>query len=106
MGGLAGHQWGVAETRNIVPDLDSTFFQPFLSYTTPSAWTLGANIEGGYNWTSDEVSLPLNVTVSKLASIGGQRVQFQVGARYWLESPTNGPEDFGVRAGIVFLFPK
>lgn len=106
VGGLAGHQWGVVETRDLVPELNSTFFQPFLAYTTPSAWTFGANIEGGYNWTSEEVSLPVNLTVSKLTSIGGQRVQFQVGGRYWLESPTNGPEDFGVRAAIVFLFPK
>ncbi len=106
VGGLAGHQWGVVETRDIVSDLNSTFFQPFLSYTTPSAWTFGANIEGGYNWTSNDLSLPLNLSVSKLTSVGGQRVQFQVGARYWLESPTNGPEDFGGFAGIVFLFPK
>jgi hypothetical protein len=106
VGGLAGHQWGVVETRDNVPDLNSTFFQPFVAYNTPSAWTFGANIEGSYNWTSDEVSLPVNITVSKLTSIGKQRVQFQLGARYWLESPTNGPEDFGVRAAIVFLFPK
>lgn len=106
VGGLAGHQWGVAETRDNVPSLNSTFFQPFLAYTTPSAWTFGLNIEGGYNWTSKEVSLPLNLTVSKLTNIGGQMVQFQVGARYWMESPTNGPEDFGARAAIVLLFPK
>jgi hypothetical protein len=89
-----------------VPDLNRSFFQPFLAYTTPTAWTFGVNIEGGYNWTGDDLSLPLNLGVSKLTGIGGQVVQFQVGARYWLESPTNGPEDFGVRAGIVFLFPK
>ena len=47
-----------------------------------------------------------NLTVSKLTSIGKQRVQYQLGGRYWLESATNGPEDFGVRAAIVFLFPK
>ena len=105
-GGLVGHQWGVAETRDNAPNLNNSFFQPFVSYTTPSAWTFSSDIEGGYNWTSDDLSLPVNFTVSKLTSIGGQRVQFQAGARYWMESPDSGPEDFGVSAGIVFLFPK
>lgn len=106
IGGLVGHQWGVTKTRNNMPDFNLTYFQPFLNYTTPSAWTFGANFEGSYNWESDEWALPLNLTVSKLTNIGGQRVQFQVGARYWLESTTNGPDDFGLRAAIVFLFPK
>jgi hypothetical protein len=44
--------------------------------------------------------------VSKLMAIGGQRVQFQVGARYWAESSTGGPEDFGARFATTFLFPK
>ena len=82
-------RWGVVETRDNVPELNNTFFQPFIAYTTPSAWTFSANIEGGYNWTSDEVSLPVNLTVSKLTSIGKQRIQFQLGGRYWLESATN-----------------
>ena len=64
------------------------------------------NYEGLYNWTSEELSLPLNVMVSKLVNISGQRVQFQVGGRYWVDSPDTGPEDFGLRAAVIFLFPK
>jgi hypothetical protein len=41
-----------------------------------------------------------------LMKIGPQILQFQVGARYWAESPENGPEDFGLRAAVTFLFPK
>jgi len=106
VGALAGHQWGVAETRDDVPEVDSTFFQPFFAYTTPGAWTLGANIEGGYNWTSDDLSLPINLTVAKLTDIGGQRVQVQVGLRYWAESPDNGPDGFGGRLAVTLLFPR
>ena len=32
--------------------------------------------------------------------------QVSVGARYWAESPEGGPEDFGFRAQLTFLFPK
>ena len=104
--GAAGHQWGVAETRDDAAELDNTFFQPFFAYTTPGAWTYGANIEGGYNWTSDDLSLPINLTAAKLTNIGGQRVQFQGGIRYWAESPDNGPDGFGGRLAVTLLFPR
>ena len=44
--------------------------------------------------------------IMALLAIGKIPVQLQVGARYWAESPDNGPEDFGVRAGLTLLFPK
>jgi hypothetical protein len=105
-GVLAGHQWGVSETRDMVPDLDSTFFQPFLALSTAEGWTFSANIEGGYNWTAEEASLPLNLQVAKLVDVGGQKVQLQLGGRYWLDSPDNGPEDWGLRFSATFLFPE
>jgi len=33
-------------------------------------------------------------------------VSFSVGARYWAAAPDNGPDGWGIRAGITFLFPK
>jgi hypothetical protein len=33
-------------------------------------------------------------------------VSFGVGARYWADSPENGPDGWGVRAVVTFLFPK
>ena len=29
-----------------------------------------------------------------------------LGARYWAEHGDNGPENWGVRAAVTFLFPK
>ena len=43
--------------------------------------------------------------VAKLTSIGQQKVQFQVGARYWAEQAIGGPEGWGLRAATTFLFP-
>ena len=105
-GALANHLWGVHETRSNTPDLNNTFIQPFLSYTTPSAWTFTLQSETSYNWTSEDWAVPINFMVSKLTSIGGQRVQFQVGLRYWAEPATNGADGFGARAAVVFLFPR
>jgi hypothetical protein len=105
-GVLVNQLWGVAETRNDTPTLNNTFIQPFLSYTTKDAWTFGLNTESSYNWTSEDWAVAINATVSKLTTIWGQRVQFQIGGRYWADETDNGPEGFGARAAVTFLFPK
>jgi hypothetical protein len=33
-------------------------------------------------------------------------VQIGAGLRYWLDSPTSGPEGIGVRVVVTFLFPQ
>jgi hypothetical protein len=104
-GALATQQWGIAETRSNVPELNLTLLQPFISYTTPDQWTYALNTESSYNWTSEEWSVPINFTVSKLTKIGQQPVQLQAGVRYWADSPIGGPEGFGARTQISFIFP-
>lgn len=104
-GVLANHVWSVAGNDDR-DDVSSTFLQPFLSYTTPDAWTFTLNTESTYDWKHDEWSVPINFTVAKLTKFGEQPVSLQLGARYWATAPENGPEGFGVRAALVFLFPK
>jgi hypothetical protein len=38
--------------------------------------------------------------------IGGLPIQLAAGVRYWAESPEGGPEDWGARLQLTFLFPK
>jgi hypothetical protein len=104
-GMLANHIWSFAGDHNR-DDVSSTFLQPFVSYTTPDAWTFALNTESSYDWTHDQWSVPLNFSVAKLVKFGEQPVSLQLGGRYWAVSPENGPEGWGVRAGITFLFPK
>jgi hypothetical protein len=33
-------------------------------------------------------------------------VQIGGGLRYWVESPDSGPQDWGARFNVVFLFPR
>jgi hypothetical protein len=104
-GVLANHIWSFAgeDDRS---DVNSTFLQPFISYTTPNAWTFGLNTESTYNWESGDWSVPVNATVAKLVKIGEQPVSFTVGARYWAEAPDNGPDGWGFRGVVTLLFPK
>ncbi|MCT8162122.1 transporter [Pseudoruegeria sp. SHC-113] len=104
-GGLANHIWSFAgdSSRN---DVNQSFVQPFVSYTTQDAWTFTATTESTYNWETDEWAVPLNVTASKLVRVGKLPVSFFGGARYWVESPTNGPDGWGLRLGATVLLPR
>ena len=87
-------------------DVNATFLQPFCSYTTATALSIGVNTESTYDWENEKWSIPINVFISTVTSISGQTMSFSGGLRYWLESPDSGPEGWGFRAVIVFLFPK
>ncbi|MFT2214817.1 transporter [Rhizobium giardinii] len=104
-GVLANHIWSFSgnDDRN---DISNTFLQPFLSYTTPDAWTFGLNTESTYDWKAKEWSVPINLTISKLVKIDDQPISLTAGVRYWATAPDNGPEGLGVRLGLTFLFPK
>jgi len=104
-GALVNHVWSVAgdDNRN---DVSSTFLQPFLAYTTKTYTTFGINTESTYDWKAEEWSVPVNFQVSQLLKIGGQPLSLQAGARYWADSPPGGPEGWGLRLSISFLFPK
>ena len=104
-GALFNHVWSFAGDSDR-SDLNASFFQPFLTYTFPGAWTIGANTESVYNWRSEKWSIPINVTLSKLTHIAGQTVNFTLGPRYWVDGPDTGPDGLGFRFAVTFLFPK
>ncbi|WP_431299008.1 transporter [Tabrizicola sp. BL-A-41-H6] len=105
VGFLGNHVWSVTD-NDIYGDASNTFLQPFLSYTTPKATTFGINTEAVYNWTTEDWAVPINVTVAQLLTLGDQPVQITGGVRYWADSADNGPEGWGARLALTYLFPK
>ena len=105
VGGLANHIWSVAgdEDRQ---DVNSTFLQPFVTYTTPTATTFGLNSESTYDWNAEAWTASVNASIGQIDPIGGRPVSFTAGARYWLESPARGPEGWGARFVVTLLFPR
>lgn len=101
VGALANHIWSVSGDT----DISSTFLQPFVSYTTPTATGFFLNTESTYDWEREQWSVPINAGVNQLLSLGGQKVQLGAGVGYWAESPANGPEGWRARLNVVFLFP-
>jgi hypothetical protein len=107
IGMLVNHVWSVGGgTRDGTDNVNRTFVEPFISYTTPDAWTFSLQSESTYDWANDKLTVPINVIAAKLVRIGQQRVSVFLGARYYALSPEAGPKGLGLRAGATFLFPK
>lgn len=106
VGVLANHIWSFAGEEDRA-DINSSFVQPFVSYTTSDLWTFTLNTESTYNWNTEEWSVPVNFQVAKLVKFGTQPVSLFAGVRYWADTPeSTGPSDVGFRFGMTFLFPK
>jgi hypothetical protein len=105
VGMLANHVWSIGKSDQY-GDSSNTFLQPFLSYTTKKATSFGINTESTYNWETEEWSVPINLTVGQIIKVGGKPVQLTGGARYWADSPEAGPDGWGARLVVTYLFPK
>lgn len=102
-GVLANQIWSVAGADDRAK-VSRGFLQPFTSYTTEKATTIGLNAEISYDWRSDQATVPINATLSQLVTLGSQPVQIGGGFRYYVEAPPQGP-DWGLRFNLTFLFP-
>jgi hypothetical protein len=105
IGGLVNHIESFAGEDDRA-DISATFIQPFISYVTKTKTTIGLNLESTYDWENKQWAVPVNFTVNQLLKVGSQIIQVGGGIRYWAESPDGGPEDWGGRLQLTFLFPK
>jgi hypothetical protein len=100
IGGLANQIWTFEDST-----IRSSYMQPFISYTTPTAWTYSLNTETTHNWNTGEWQVPINAMISKLVTFGKQPVQFQGGIGYYASHFSNGPKEWTARFAVTFLFP-
>jgi len=103
-GMLFNHIWSVAGNGSR-DDVNATFMQPFVTYTTKTFTSFGFNTETTYDWEHKQGTVPLNWSVSQLLKLDKQPIQFSLGARYYAEKPAGGP-DWGLRFTTTLLFPK
>ena len=103
-GMLANHVWSTGGSG--VNDVSSTFLQPFLSYTTPTAWSFTTQMEATYDWERSQWSVPAGFLVGKVTKVGSQLINITAGPRYYLAHADNGPQGWGFRFQLSLLFPK
>jgi hypothetical protein len=104
-GGLTNHIWSYAGEDNRT-DVNSTFLQPFLTYTTKSAVSITTMTESTYDWEAEQWSVPLFLMVTKVAKVANQMISFGGGINYWADGPESGPEGWGGRLVFTLMFPK
>jgi hypothetical protein len=105
VGLLAGHVWSFAGSDSRA-DVNATTLQPFFSYTTATHTTIGAYTESAYDWKTKEWQVPLIFQVAQLFKIGPQIMQLALAGKYWADSPADGPDGWGLRVQLTFLFPR
>ncbi len=105
-GALVNHIWSFAGDGDR-EDVSLTLLQPFVAFNTPNAWTFSLQTEATRNWKADKDkwTVPIGAFASKLVDIGGQKISFQGGPRYYAAGPSTAP-DWGLRFAVTFLFPK
>jgi len=103
-GMLANHLVSTGGTHS-TSDVNATFLQPFVSYTTKMYTTFAVNTESTYDWENGQWTVPVNASVAQLLKLGGQPMQFQIGPKLYVEGPTGAP-DWGIRFAYILLFPK
>ncbi len=101
-GGLTNHIWDVGGDT----DINQTFLQPFLSYTTSNAWTFTLNTESTYDWEAEQWSVPVNAVATKVVKVGDQLVSVGGGVRYWAEGSDSAPDGCAARLVVTLLFPR
>jgi hypothetical protein len=100
---LANHIWSYAGWGD--QNVNSTFLQPWISYSTKTYTSFTVNTESTYDWEHAQWTVPLNFMVSQMLKVGKQPISLQLGYRYYAEGPSGGPE-WGIRFAVTFLFPK
>ncbi|MEE4110931.1 MAG: transporter [Halieaceae bacterium] len=104
-GALANHIESFAGDSDRA-DISASFVQPFVTYITPGKTTIAFNTESTYDWEAEQWSVPLNFNVLQLLKAGNQLMQVGGGFRYWVDGPDNGPEGWGFRLILTFVFPR
>ncbi|WP_180897740.1 transporter [Martelella soudanensis] len=105
VGFLGSHVWSFAGNDNR-DDVNATFLQPFITYRFSRVWSVGLTTETTYDWENDAWSVPVDLTLSRLVKFGDQPVNLTAGVRYWAETPDGGPDRWGARLGLSFIFPN
>ena len=104
-GVLANQIWSVAGDADR-DEVNQMYVQPFLTHNWKSGSGLTVNSETTVNWEANSTNAYINIMAGGLTKIGSQLVQLQIGPRIQVAAPEGGKSPFGVRAAVIFVFPK
>jgi hypothetical protein len=104
-GALMNQIWSVAGDEDRA-DVNQMYLQPFITKNWKSGAGLTVNSETTVNWEANTTNAYINVMAGGLTKLGKQLVQLQIGPRIHVAAPDGSKSAFGVRAAVIFVFPK
>ncbi len=105
IGGLVNQIWSVAGDVDR-SEINQLYVQPFLNYNWKSGAGLGVSGEITQNWEANTTTVYIVPSISGITKLGSQIVSLAIGPRIQATAPDGVASAFGVRAAIVFVFPK
>jgi hypothetical protein len=102
-GALVNHIWSFA--GNGTNDISATFFQPFFTYASKSGASITLASENTQSWDNDIFGGFTGLYFAKVVTMGKQMMQLGGGPKIYYGNNFLNP-DWGIRANIIFLFPK
>ncbi len=102
-GALVNHIWSVAGASDR-PDVNATFFQPFIAKNFRGGYALALNTELTQDWNRDATLGYIHLIGSKVLKLGDQLSQVFIGPR--IPYGNGNAATWGFRAGITLMFPK
>jgi len=103
VGALGNQIWSFAGDDDRT-DVNATYLQPFIAYTTKTHTTFTLSSESTYDWNESQWTVPVIGSISQVLKVGGQPISVQLGGKYFAEGPSGAP-GWGVRFAITLLFP-
>lgn len=105
VGLLANHIWSYAG-NSARADVNATLVNPFVTYTTPTAFTIVVQADINRDWEGKRWTVPATLNASQVTKIGNQLVQIGGALRYYVASNEFSPKGFAARFTIALLFPR
>jgi hypothetical protein len=105
VGALTNHIWSVAGEDDRA-DVNSTFVEQFLVYTTPKGLSYTSIIDFTNNWETDQSSASIALGATKVTRLGNQMISYGGFLKYWADTTDTTPEGISYRFQFTLLFPK
>ena len=109
VGALGNHLWSFADATNAKrTSVNRSYLQPFLAYSTPAGITYNVSSETSYDWSAakgQKWTIPIIGQISKITKFGPFPFSIGVGAGYYADSPSIGP-DWKLRTNFVIILPQ
>jgi hypothetical protein len=105
VGVLANHIWSVAGDDDRA-DVNNTFVEPFLTYTTPQGLSYTAFVDFNKDRESDQSSTSISLGATKVTRLGKQLISYGGFLKYWANETNTTPEGMSFRIQLTLLYPK